>query len=36
MDEMKAVSEAILGRKIEIKNSNMENWCKTSASVKKF
>ncbi len=34
--EMEAVKEAILGRKIGVKNSKMENWCKNLESVKKF
>ncbi len=33
---MEAVSEIILGRKIVVKNSNMENWCKNPEAVNKF
>ncbi len=36
MGEMEAVRETILGQKIGVKNSKMENWCKNPESVKKF
>ncbi len=36
MGEMEAVSETILGRKIEVKNSKVKNWCKNPEAVKKF
>ncbi len=34
MGKMEAVSETILGRKIGVKNSKMENWCKNPELVK--
>ncbi len=36
MGEMEVVSETILGWKIGLKNSKMENQCKNTGSVEKF
>ncbi len=36
MGEMETFSETILGWKIGVKNSKMENWCKNPGSLKNF
>ncbi len=33
---MEAVGETILGQKIGVKNSKMENWCKNTEWIKKI